>query len=271
MEGTGKTILLSYDVFLPKGTVAWSGNVLPDELYPQIGIESDDPVLIAKSRSITTGKTLQDARKIYDFVSTWLKWPRGNRVNDSSSAKVAFRRKTGVCSDFARLMTAMLRAAGIPARSVTGLALPQYFNIRSTADWNHQADSHAWVEFFADGRWHFADPSRGGSSHFDRSDGFHLTYDEEQAEVRVYEKCKTLVESEFTSGTNRDTGCVVIGAMSAPLKFVAVASNDRVKMIPRGSVGIDYGYRIPVLLVITLLIILFEVLTRRKIRFTTFD
>jgi len=80
---------------------------------------------------------MEDARKIYNFVSSWLKWPHGNRIVDSSSDMLAYKRKVGVCGNFAKLLTAMLRANGIPARSITGLSLPQYVNFKRSASRNH--------------------------------------------------------------------------------------------------------------------------------------
>jgi len=259
-----KTILITFDVLLQKGSLTWKGITTTGDIAPQTGIESDNPELMAKSISITNGQDTRDARMIYDFVSTWLKWPKGNRLGDSSSAMMAFRQKVGVCSDFARLTTAMLRACGIPARSIVGLAMPQYINFRQASEWNHQAQSHAWVEFYADGQWHFADPSWGGNSHFNNCDGFHLSYGEEQTERNVYANCNRRISSVLNSGTGTDTNFAVIGAMSAPLKFIAAAENSRVKLTPKGMISIRYGYRLPALIILVFLMVVFELLVRRK-------
>jgi hypothetical protein len=265
LQVTGEqSIHVSFDLFLRKGVVTWNDRKTAADLSPQQHIESDHPDLIAKSRSIASGRSTRDARKIYDFVSAWLKWPHGNRLGDSSSALIAYKQQVGVCSDFARLMTAMLRANGIPARSMTGLALPQYVNLKKSSEWNHQADSHAWVEFYTDGQWHFADPSWGGNSHFDHCDGFHLAYEEEQTERNIYNIFKPWLVTTLNNGAVADSNYAIIGAMSAPLKFMALASNDQVKIVPKGTVKIIYGFRIPLLVIVTLLIILFEILVRRK-------
>jgi hypothetical protein len=258
-------IILTYDVYLPKGAISWHGIPTLNDLSPQQFIESDNTELITKSRSIASGQTTEDARKLYDFVSTWLKWPSGDRINATTSALIAYQKKVGGCNDFAQLLTAMLRANGIPARSISGLALPQLVNFKNPANWSHQAAAHAWVEFFADGKWHFADPSWGGNRHFNRCDGFHLSFGEEQSELQIYEMSKSLLESKFTSGITPDSSFAIIGAMTNPLKFIAVASNKRVKISPTGIVSIKYGYRLPVLIVMILLLFVFELLIRRKI------
>lgn len=261
-------IKLTYDVYLPTGTIAWPGIITPRDLRPEMGIESDNPELIAKSKSIASGKTLEDARRIYNFVSNRLSWPEGERINVPTSAITAYKTKVGVCAEFAQLLTAMLRANGIPARSISGLALPQLVNIRVPAIWNHQAASHAWVEFFADGQWHFADACWGGDRHFDFCDGFHLSFGEEQSVRQIYEMCISLFTSRFTSGIKPDSTLALIGSMSNPLKFVAYASNNSVKISPVGTVKINYGYRLHVFIAIVLLLSVFEVLIKRKIILT---
>ena len=50
---------------------------------------------------------------------------------------------TGRCTDESVLMVAALRAAGIPAR------------MANAPRWSHYDGGHAWVEFWADGKWHF--------------------------------------------------------------------------------------------------------------------
>jgi len=53
--------------------------------------------------------------------------------------------------------------------------------------------------------------------------------------------CKSLLVSEFTDGITADSTYANIGAMSAPLKFIAIASNNQMKITPAGIVKIDYG------------------------------
>ncbi|HEY6085261.1 MAG TPA: DUF3488 and transglutaminase-like domain-containing protein [Nitrospira sp.] len=70
-----------------------------------------------------------------------------------------FTRKTGYCEHYATAMVIMLRAAGIPARLVTGFLATEwnefggYFTIR-------QRDAHAWVEvYFPQSGWISFDPT----------------------------------------------------------------------------------------------------------------
>jgi hypothetical protein len=87
----------------------------------------------------------------------------------------------------------------------------------------------------------------------------------------IYEKLKPWLVSKLTTGNRTDSGFVVIGAMSSPLKFLAIAENGLVRITPKGTVKIIYGYRLPALLSIFLVLTAFEFLIRRKIILTTFD
>ena len=62
----------------------------------------------------------------------------------------------GVCQDFAHVALALLRAAGLPARYVSGYLYPG--KEPAVLDEPVKAESHAWVEFWA-GDWVAADPS----------------------------------------------------------------------------------------------------------------
>jgi len=70
-----------------------------------------------------------------------------------------FDRKRGFCEHFAQTTVFLLRAAGVPARIVTG-----YQGGEIHPDGNyllvHQYDAHAWAEYWVDGRgWIQADPT----------------------------------------------------------------------------------------------------------------
>jgi transglutaminase-like putative cysteine protease len=69
------------------------------------------------------------------------------------------KQRSGVCQDFAHLMLAILRAAGVPARYVSG-----YIEAHDPEKTNPKlvgaAASHAWVEvFLPGGEWYGLDPT----------------------------------------------------------------------------------------------------------------
>lgn len=63
-----------------------------------------------------------------------------------TTAEQALAGKKGVCQDYAHMMIALCRIAGIPSRYVVGMMLGEGY-------------SHAWVEVCADGRWYGMDPT----------------------------------------------------------------------------------------------------------------
>lgn len=83
----------------------------------------------------------------------------GSPVSARPLEEFLFQRMTGYCEHYATAMVIMLRAAGIPARLVTGFLATEwndfgnYFTIR-------QQDAHAWVEvFFPLSGWITVDPT----------------------------------------------------------------------------------------------------------------
>lgn len=69
----------------------------------------------------------------------------------------AWSERTGVCQDFAHIALGVLRAAGIPARYVSGYLAP-----RTGLEPGESAsgESHAWVEYWND-EWVPVDPTNG--------------------------------------------------------------------------------------------------------------
>jgi transglutaminase-like putative cysteine protease len=74
-----------------------------------------------------------------------------------TNAQEAWDQGQGVCQDMAHVTVALLRAAGLPARYVSG-----YLHADPSAEPGHTAvgESHAWVEYWAGG-WHACDPTSG--------------------------------------------------------------------------------------------------------------
>ena len=93
-------------------------------------------------------------RRAVGWVHDTLDYVRGATQVGTTSAE-ARALGQGVCQDFSHLALAVLRAAGLPARYVSGYLMPS-----RAAELNKPvaAESHAWVEFWAGG-WLPLDPS----------------------------------------------------------------------------------------------------------------
>ena len=63
-----------------------------------------------------------------------------------TTAEEALAGGQGVCQDYAHIMIALCRMAGIPARYVVGML-------------TGEGQSHAWVEIYDGGRWYALDPT----------------------------------------------------------------------------------------------------------------
>jgi len=113
---------------------------------PSRGIQSDDPDIIALSETITAGisSDYQKARAIHKWVANniwydndWMKTPSLSEKMEMQYSTAVLRNKRGTCGGYSNLTAALLRAAGIPAKVITGLS----------------GNSHAWNEAFVDGQW----------------------------------------------------------------------------------------------------------------------
>ena len=93
-------------------------------------------------------------RRAVGWVHDRLDYVRGATQVGTTSADARAGGR-GVCQDFSHLALAVLRAAGLPARYVSG-----YLHPGRNADLGEpvSAESHAWVEFWAGG-WVAVDPS----------------------------------------------------------------------------------------------------------------
>jgi hypothetical protein len=108
-------------------------------LKPEFNIESDADEIIAKSRSI-----VGDEKNAVNKAKKLLEWVYENvdkrPVVSIPSALEVLKTKVGDCNEHATLLTALLRASGIPARLSVGL-------VYSHGKFYY----HAWTEAYIDG------------------------------------------------------------------------------------------------------------------------
>ena len=90
--------------------------------------------------------------RVHDHV-TYLPGATGVRTN----AQEAWDKGQGVCQDMAQIAVSLLRAAGLPARYVSGYLHP---DPKAQPGTTSVGQSHAWVEYSA-GSWTPLDPTSG--------------------------------------------------------------------------------------------------------------
>ncbi len=84
-------------------------------------------------------------RYISESVGNYMTYEKGETDTTTTAAK-AFSGKKGVCQDYAHIVIAFLRKAGIPARYAAGFI-------------EGDGETHAWVEYYIDGAWYGIDPT----------------------------------------------------------------------------------------------------------------
>ena len=246
--------VISYGVNLWQGTARWVGEpVTSEDLSPTDLIQSEHPEIVSQAESLQMasdeGGTV---KQIFDFTIQHLEWPTEDRINADLSALEALQTGVGGCADHANLMAALCRALDIPARTISGLAMPETIPfVPMSATWNHPAGAHAWVEVFVDDVWQFADPSWSGQFYqrdlLGWTDGRHLAYDTVAHEAEVY---LPLVEEAENEGT-------WIAAMSAPMRFVAWSDlpNESMEFTPRVTLQKTWDARLLMIFSVILIMV----------------
>ncbi len=172
---------IEYDVKLPQSSVSWSAPVESFQRLPQVGIESDCECLQVQALDLSDGISEKDAYKIYSFITDHLTYSNENMDGSNASAIKAYQIGSCTCAGFARLMTALCRASGIPSQLVIGLIYPDPVFQSSLSSFT-QGEAHAWVEYYSEGTWKLADPTFGTRRlkilYFNRNDGSHISYGE---------------------------------------------------------------------------------------------
>ncbi len=263
----GQTLeaVITYQVHLWQGEAQWHGMPARSvDLAPQPDIQSDHLEIVEQAGVLEDPDSrMTTARRLFNFTMWHLRWPQETRINADLSALNAYRTGVGGCTEHANLMTALSRAAGIPAHTVSGLAMPEmvpFIPIRTT--WDHPAGAHAWSEFYVRGAWYLADPSWSGDFFkrdlFGWTDGRHLVYDEIGQESVVYDRL--LSEAEANGEW--------IGAMSAPLRFVAWSDVgiDAMRFTPEVSLRKTWDSRVVLMISIIVIILVLYWLARENPR-----
>ena len=222
-------ITISYSVILKRNAQSWDGEVLDIYTKPQQYVDSDNEKIIATAKQLRGNSNYETARNILRYTHKTIRSPSRNSNNVNTvqlTASELLENPVGVCGDYAILMTALLRAEGIPARMINGLIL-EIYRLNKASDWNHRGTAHAWVEFYADGKWHFADPTWGK---FGKSLPSHLSYGIYEANMNSdfqHERLEAIEGAGFN----------VVGSMSAPLMFYVYSTDDNASVTPRVDVS----------------------------------
>ena len=242
-----KVATIACDIVMHQGRVRWEAPVEDFQLQPQEGIESDHPIIAEAASQIAESPDRDSAYRIFKFTAAHISTWSGKVSIDGSNPEVriqsaleAYQTRTGVCGQFANLMTALCRAADIPAQSMTGLSMPSYPPLWSATSgpWRHPAGTHGWVEFRTSEGWGMADPSAAfrmpvKSAWFGRNDGAHLCYGERSFIDAVSKKMTAWAKTDGK----------LVGGMTGPYRFAAGVDANGVSVKPQAMVKIAWNGR----------------------------
>ncbi len=235
----GRLEILTFNAqYLPGETVEaavryrvhlWQGSadrgltpVTDADLLPSENIQSDHPDIITQANDlIEPDDERRTVRNIFVFTINHLERPNETQADTDSSALAAYQSGIGGSEAQTHLMTALSRAAGIPAHTVNGLAMPESFPfVPVMKTWDHPASSHTWAEVLVEGVWIMADPSLSGAFYkhdlLGWTDARHLVYDESEQFSTIYGQILAEAEKEGSW----------VAAMPDPMKFVAWSDLD---------------------------------------------
>ncbi len=126
---------------------------------------ADAPEVHAVAERATAG--LDDARQRANALTLFVHSHLSYREQVSlRTVHDTLRDRVGDCSEFADVLTSLARAAGLPARTVVGIA----YSVEQQG-----FAPHAWNEIAVDGYWHAFDPTWGQT----RADATHLPIPDE--------------------------------------------------------------------------------------------
>ena len=129
---------------------AGSATALPETYLAE---HIDFPIQHPKIRRLLTrfaasGNALKDAHRLVAFTHGQLSYTEHQQAG---TVLTALARRSGECTDFADLYTTLARSAGLPARTIYGLAYD--------ASGSPGFRFHAWNEVYAADGWHSVDPT----------------------------------------------------------------------------------------------------------------
>ena len=176
---TAKTLL--YEAIVKTNTVDYELKPGAEKGYPTTvanfvnpseKVESDDPLIMAKAKELKDSLPAEQqddpyyvSKKVFEYVQLNMRYTFDNRSRNKG-ASYALKNLVGNCEDYSSLMTALLRANDIPARTVTGYRInpakvsTTEMDLLSSSNYT----KHMWMEAYIEGYgWVAFDPTVASS------------------------------------------------------------------------------------------------------------
>ena len=123
------------------GMQVQSQGCVPEQSTAEANRESNLQAQINNNSFSALEKAKILCAKVHDYFTY-----TPGETNVMTTAGEAFAARKGVCQDYAHVLIALCRMAGMPARYVSGLFIGE-------------GASHAWTEIWMDGLWYGIDPT----------------------------------------------------------------------------------------------------------------
>ncbi|MTV47717.1 hypothetical protein GJ688_01810 [Heliobacillus mobilis] len=134
-------------------------------LYQEMAV-SDTKEIDQLAASITNGLStdLQKTKAIHDWVAKNITYDTENFFNGTINSREytaheTLKKRTAVCAGYANLNAALHRAAGIPVKVVSGVALGYGLKGKAWSEVDTTKPNHAWNEVYVNGKWIIEDPT----------------------------------------------------------------------------------------------------------------
>lgn len=124
--------------------------------------------IVKKAKALVKGKKdpLQKTEIIHNWVSQNIYYDYDiyeDRASYMPDVQTAFKLKRGVCEDYARITTIMLRSVGVPCAYIRGNASPYFLG----RDFSDNLNLHAWNAVYIDGKWHYMDTTHDSLNRYE--------------------------------------------------------------------------------------------------------
>jgi len=219
---------------------------------PENYIESNDPLITNRALALVGNRTnpFRIAERMYDFARNYVTY---KVQTDIRGAIWAIQNGIGDCTEFGTLFVALMRAVGIPARTVVGQAARELSTggvANASRGW---VDSpHLWAEFYVDGYgWVPVDPTFGKkdpTDHFGIAWAYYLPFMKGPTMNDVY---PSLVNIRYEASTkiNYVSYLIVNPLNSLPFEDKALqdfmAANNQTNIARRvANKAYDYSFNV---------------------------
>ncbi|THB74617.1 MAG: transglutaminase domain-containing protein [Gammaproteobacteria bacterium] len=122
-----------------------------NQLYlgPEANIETDDQGIKQLAAKLKKPTSRETSKTINSWIENSLTY--SGYIKDDRGAAYALNHKSGDCTEYAYLYTALARANQIPSRVIGGYVYKNNAILDPT-------DFHNWSEYYSHGKWHLVDP-----------------------------------------------------------------------------------------------------------------